>query len=385
MQFLQLLTGDPETFTKEVWGRRLHVHHTAAEPLASLFPLADADALITSGAMRTPQLRLAKDGRVLPEASYTRKASIAGQPMTGLIDARKVLAAFADGATIVFQGLQRSYEPLRQLARGLEQELGHPVQVNAYLTPPGAQGFAVHADTHDVFTFQTHGVKTWELHEQDADGTDRVQVLDLTPGTVFYLPTGTRHAARTRDEASLHVTVGVNQLTWASVLKDVVADVLADGFGEHLPAGVHADPDALAAALRVKLDELADRLRSVEVGSAAERLIDDFATSRLPVLAGGLLDLVGLPALDAHTPVRRRPGSQADGRVVGDTYELRLGDRRLTMPLRVRGHAEALLDGAATCAADLDWDADSALVLVRRLIRESALEIVREDARGLVR
>lgn len=377
MQPLQLLTGDPETFKQEVWGRRLHVHHTDAEPLASLFPLADADALITSGAMRTPQLRLAKDGHVLPEASYTRKASIAGQPMTGLIDARKVLAAFADGTTIVFQGLQRSYEPLRQLARGLEQELGHPVQVNAYLTPPGAQGFAVHADTHDVFTFQTHGVKTWELHDEDTDGTDRVQVLDLTPGTVFYLPTGTRHAARTRDETSLHVTVGINQLTWSGVLKDVVAEVLADGFGQHLPAGVYDDPDALATALRARLDELADRLRCVDAGAAAARLEDDFATSRLPVLAGGLLDLVGLPHLDAHTRVRRRPGSQADGRVVGERYELRLGDRRLTIPLRARGAADALLFGEASCAADLDWDVDSSLVVVRRLVREGALEIVR--------
>ena len=50
-------------------------------------------------AIRTPSIRLAQDGAVLPESSYTRSATLAGKPLTGLVDARKALALFDDGAT----------------------------------------------------------------------------------------------------------------------------------------------------------------------------------------------------------------------------------------------------------------------------------------------
>ncbi len=35
-----------------------------------------------------------------------------------------------------------------------------PLQINAYLTPPGSQGFATHYDTHDVFVLQVDGRNT---------------------------------------------------------------------------------------------------------------------------------------------------------------------------------------------------------------------------------
>ena len=44
-------------------------------------------------------------------------------------------------------------------------DLGHPVQANAYATPAGAQGFAVHHDTHDVFVLQVAGEKRWLVYE----------------------------------------------------------------------------------------------------------------------------------------------------------------------------------------------------------------------------
>ena len=190
--------------------------------LKGLFDIEQADHLITQTAMRTPQLRMAKDGSVLPESAFTRQATIAGKPMTGLLDARKVLDLFSDGATIVFQGLQRYWEPLRQLVRGLEEELGHPCQANAYLTPPGSQGFALHSDSHDVIVFQTYGAKEWEVH----DDAGAHQVM-MTPGTSMYLPTGTPHMARTQATASLHVTVGINRYVWRDLVQKVIDPVLA--------------------------------------------------------------------------------------------------------------------------------------------------------------
>ena len=121
---------------------------------------------------------MAQDGTVLPASRFTRTATLAGVSMTGLVDARKVLDLFDGGATVVLQGLHRYWPPLTDLVRDLELALGHPCQANAYLTPPGSQGFALHSDTHDVFVFQTHGVKDWEVH----DGDD-VRQVRMEPGT----------------------------------------------------------------------------------------------------------------------------------------------------------------------------------------------------------
>ncbi len=376
MNPLGLLSGDAGTFVREVWGNRLLVHEADPDELAGIFGIDDADHLVTTTALRTPQVRLARNGSVVDPAEYTRSATIAGQPMTGLVDARKALALFDGGATIVFQGLQRYWEPLRQLVRGLEQELGHPCQANAYLTPPGSQGFALHSDTHDVFTFQTYGTKEWELH--DADGVHQVQ---MKPGTSMYLPTGTPHMARTGEGvASLHVTVGINQVVWADIIKDVVIRAIdADaGQQDRLPAAPFADLEALAAALSGRLGDLSTLLSGIDVAAEADRLETSFGTGRQPVLAGGLRDLLDVRALDAETPLRRRPGTQCTVKERNGSLELLLGDRRLTLPGAVHAAVCFVVDADRLRPSELPGiDQAGALVLCRRLVREGFLEVVR--------
>ena len=172
----------------------MHVHRTDPGLGRSVLSLADVDHLLTETAIRTPAVRVAHDGSVLAESRFTRGGSLAGKPLTGLVDPRKALALFDEGATIVFQGLHRYWPPITRLVAELELELGHPCQANAYLTPPGSQGFAVHSDSHDVFVFQTAGAKQWEVHGEGGPGD-----LLLEPGVVAYLPTGTPHAARAQE------------------------------------------------------------------------------------------------------------------------------------------------------------------------------------------
>lgn len=375
MSHLDLLSGDARTFVSEVWGRRINVRRIAPADLAGLFDIEQADHLITRTALRTPQLRLARSGSVLPETSYTRHATIAGQPLTGLVDPRKVLDLFSDGATIVFQGLQRYWEPLRQLVRGLETELGHPCQANAYLTPPGSQGFALHSDSHDVFVFQTFGAKQWEVHN-DAGA----HPVLMEPGTCMYLPTGTPHMARTQETASLHVTVGINRYVWRDLVRKVVDPVLAaESFDAPLPADLFADPDALAAALRDRLAKVAASLTSADVAPAIARFERSFASGRQPLLGGGLLDRLTVDSVTDDVAVRRRPGSTCRVRTAGDHLDLLLGDRVVSVPARIRGAVDAVLaqEGPFTPADLVQLDAAGAVVLVKRLVREGLLEVVR--------
>lgn len=365
MNALDLLSGDAQTFLTKVWASRVHLHRTDPQALVGLLSLDDADHLLTASAIRTPAVRMAKDGAVLPESAYTRAATLAGKPLSGLVDARKALALFDDGATVVFQGLQRYWPPLTRLVAELELELGHPCQANAYLTPPGSQGFAVHSDTHDVFVFQTAGSKLWEVHGQD--GPEEVL---LEPGLSMYLPTGTPHAARAQDTVSLHVTLGINQLTWGGLLERAVTPLLSD---EHLPAGYLDDPDALAAGLADRLEQLAADVRRVDTRAAVEAEVRRFLTSRPPRLAGGLHDVLG--EVTATTTLRRRPGHPCVLLDRGDRLEVLLGDRSIDMPAFVRPALEAIRASAELTPEGLPLDPKSNLVLCRRLVREGLLEI----------
>jgi lysine-specific demethylase/histidyl-hydroxylase NO66 len=355
---------------EKIWASHTHLHRTDPAALVGLFSLEDADRLLTGSALRTPALRIAQDGSVLSEKRFTRHATIAGQQLSGLVDPGKALELFRGGATIVFQGLHRYHQPLADVVAELELELGHPCQANAYLTPAGSQGFAVHSDSHDVFVFQTAGTKDWQV-----DGDP----ILMEPGLSLYLPTGTPHAARAQQTVSLHVTIGINQLTWGGLLRRTVEGLLPRE--EHLPAGYLDDPSVLQQGLARRLRELADRIGAVDTGQAAEAEVRRFLTARTPRLAGGLLDAV--TEIGDQTRLRRRRGRPcvlrdlpADGH---DTarIELLLGDRAVTLPARLRPVLEQIRAAETLVPADLPLDEQSRLVLCRRLLREGMLEVDR--------
>jgi bifunctional lysine-specific demethylase and histidyl-hydroxylase NO66 len=376
---LDLLSGDAQAFVRKVWASHVHLHHTDPAELVGLLSLADVDQLLTSAALRTPALRVVQDGTVLAPSRFTRSATLAGSPLTGLVDGRKVLALFDGGATVVLQGLHRYWPPLTELVRTLELELGHPCQANAYLTPPGSQGFARHSDTHDVFVFQTHGRKQWEVVEGDEE-----RGVLLEPGVSMYLPTGTPHSARSQESTSLHVTIGINRLTWRQLLRQLTDQVLADErYDAPLPAGYLDDPDRLGAVLGERLDDLTRGLTDLDPSAAAGERAAAFLRERTPALRGGLLDRVGLEELTDDTRVERRPtaacvivpvhGGQGEGSIT-----VLLGDRELRMPARLAPVMEFVRDQRELRVGDLSsWlDGQSRAVVVRRLVREGLLRIV---------
>ena len=369
---LDLLSGDAQTFLDKVWASHVHVHRADPAALEQVLSLDDADQLVTSAGLRTPALRLAKDGGVLPTGSYTRSASLAGQSLSGLVDPRKVLTLFDEGATVVLQGLHRYWTPVTRLVRGLERALGHPCQANAYLTPPSAQGFALHSDSHDVFVFQTHGTKQWEVH----DGDEARTVL-MEPGTSMYLPTGTPHAARAQDTASLHVTVGINQVTWRQLLTRLTAEVLSDeAYDARIPAGYLDRPDVLARAVSERLGGLAGALTARDPEAVAEDQVARFLTGRNPALRGALTDRATVATIGSGTRLVRREGSACV--LVPGTEELRvlLGDREVRMPPKVLPAMRLVAERAELRPAELPGlDPEGRLVLARRLVREGLLRV----------
>lgn len=231
----------------------------------------------------------------------------------------------------------------------------------------------MHSDSHDVFVFQTAGSKRWEVHGQE--GPEEVL---LEPGLSLYLPTGTPHAARAQDTVSLHVTLGINQLTWRGLVERAVAPALAAVADDHLPAGYLDDPALLSAGLADRLHALAEDVQRLDADVAAEHEVRRFLTSRPVRLGGGVHDVLAARHLADDTPLRRRPGHPCVllDRPGDAQVEVLLGDRSMTAPAWIRPALEEIRARPSFTPADLadHLDPQSRLVLCRRLVREGLLE-----------
>jgi lysine-specific demethylase/histidyl-hydroxylase NO66 len=393
--------GDAAAFVRDHWATAPLLRRGAGlDGFDDLLSLDAVDRFLATSP-RTPAFRLVKDGKPLPPSAYTKSGVMGSQPLADLADAGKVYDHFHAGATIVLQGLHRWWPPLTGFCRELELFLTHPAQVNAYLTPPASRGLGVHHDTHDVFVLQVHGRKLWQVwdaavpfplaHQRklppgaEVPGGAPLVDAELAPGDCLYVPRGFRHAARTAETASLHLTVGIPTRNWNEVLREVVELATEEAwFREGLPVGFADDPAALAKSLAERVAELRRFLDKVDLDRVAERTARRFWAARPPLLRGQLRQLLALDELDDATVVRRRPGAVCRLEVRGDRLTVLLGDRELAMPAGLEPAMRRLLEAASVAVADLagQLDAPSRLVLVRRLVREGLLEQVPDPANG---
>jgi hypothetical protein len=387
---LERCTGDPRSFLANDWGKRAAVRRggpssttvapttVASAGFEDLLSLDDVDRYLTTAALRTPFFRLVKAGDEIPESAYTRSGRTGSRQVTGIANPARVAALFEDGATIVLQGLHRWSDPVARFCRDLELELGHPCQVNAYITPPGAQGLDLHEDAHDVFVLQAFGRKRWEVHAAPNEAEREPLDVEVTSGDTIYLPAGTPHAARAQDVLSGHLTVGVHVTPWREVLTGVVGRMTAE-LDDPVAAGWTDDIEGFAGELRERLAALASALGDVDAGTEAGERRERFLSNRAQLARGTIAERAAAIVVDDATVVVRRPGAVCEVTRRADRLVVLLGDRRLEMPPWVERAVRhiAQLDGDGDLVvgelAHALPDAPSRAVLVRRLIREGLL------------
>lgn len=394
---------DPQTFATSYWGRQLHLatmEERGGDDFSDLFGLDAVDELISDRGLRTPFLRVARDGSTLPERAYTSGGGI-GAGIADQVSDDKLLRLFADGATIVLQGLHRTWGPVRELAAALAADLGHPVQVNAYVTPPQNQGFSDHYDVHDVFVLQIHGEKSWALREpvhrdplRDQPWTDRRTAVEeqarrepalettLRPGDCLYLPRGWVHSARALGGLTVHLTFGVHQWTrhhLAEAVLDRARPLLAEreDLRSSLPLGLDlADDASVEDDVETVRAALLDTLRAVPADEVVRVLRGRARAAQRPAPVRPLAQLSAAETLGPESRLRVRehlmvellPG--ADGEVVVSS---RAG--RFSLPAAPGVALQDLLGAAETPVAALAEDQTEALDLARLLVREGIVTV----------
>jgi lysine-specific demethylase/histidyl-hydroxylase NO66 len=375
--------GDVETFLAERWARvPLLLPKADRRGWVDLVSPADFDQIVTSMSLRLPFFRVVKDGKEIPSASYTRTLKHRSQDASGIIDPTAVTEHYRQGATIVLESLHRYWPPLTQFCRQLEIDLGHPVQVNAYLTPAGARGFARHTDSHDVFVLQTGGRKQWMVYAPDESeeevGTPVIDT-ELGEGACFYIPEGWPHAANTNDVASAHLTVGILSRN-RGVLFDEVVGLAREGdlSSERLPVRLGENEDLIRAMIDEEIEELRLRLDKLDRDELVHRALRRLTTTGQEVMSGQLLQTSHLDRLRDVSRVRVRDKAVFRVWRMGEDVRLLLADRELRLPGFTEPALRAINDAEQLEVRDLapHLDEASRLVLVRRLVREGLLEVL---------
>jgi hypothetical protein len=200
---------------------------------SALLPWPVLNRILEEHRLEPPRLRLTREGKPVPAdnwLSWQPNRRKSGSPIPRL-DSTALTRELREGATLVLDNVDELHDPVRRMAEALERVFHVRVQVNSYSGFRTAHGFDLHWDDHDVFILQVAGRKRWKVYgmtRQFPLGSD-IEAIDEPPteplweglledGDLLYIPRGWWHVATPLDEPTLHLTVGVNNLTGADFL-----------------------------------------------------------------------------------------------------------------------------------------------------------------------
>ena len=392
----RLISVDTREFSEDYWGQQALLSPAAdlPSPFDDLLNADAIDELVSVRGLRTPFLRVAKSGSTLPDKSFTGPGGV-GAGVADQVSDDKLVQLFADGSTMVLQALHRVWPPIIALCQQLAAELGHPVQANAYVTPPQNQGFSNHYDVHDVFVLQIEGEKRWQIHApvldaplRDQPWSDRKRAVEqraaqpplieavLKPGDCLYLPRGFLHAAEALGGVSTHVTIGVHVWTGYALAEQLMRQALSavaqDAAVRHsLPVGVSFDdPSGISDELDAVRESLSQALVDLDAAALTATLHEQARKTSRAAPVGPLKQLRESSSLAGESRVTLRAHLEAtlDHRGTRVVLRSRAGDFDLVEDEVAA--VKTLLTGAAMPADDLGIDLARRMMLAGVAVRE---------------
>jgi len=384
----RLISVEPDRFASNYWGKQALLSRAGelGGDFTDLLDSASIDELVSQRGLRTPFLRVAKDGSTLPDKAFTGPGGV-GAGIADQVSDDKLVRLFADGSTLVLQALHRVWPPIIEFCQHLAAELGHPVQANAYITPPQNQGFSNHYDVHDVFVLQVDGSKRWLIHPpvleaplRDQPWNDRKAAVQarsadnslieavLEPGDCLYLPRGFLHAAKALGGVSTHLTIGVHPWTRFAVAEQVLhqaSQALKQdaSMRRSLPIGVDFNEwETLRPDLELIRRSLISAVENANLGAIFDTLRRSGREAQRAAPIGPLRQLRDADSIDDATMIKLRRHLAASLDHVGGSSVVR--SRPADFALREEDVApmKGLLESGTASAADLGLD------LARRLL-----------------
>src|SRR3569833_3143837 len=326
-----------ESFLDHYQARKhFYVGRSSPGYYAELLSVADLDSILQSRQLPAGFVNVVKDGVRCPIEEWSRFVD-SPRGMHQIALSESLLRFYGDGATLILNQADALVPSLTEACRKLTRELGFPTQTNIYITPRGSAGFSRHSDDHDVLILQIAGSKSWRVYVPDAEE------FELRSGDLLYIPRGMFHDARSCEEDSIHVTLGLKPVYAFELIRDLATLAAERGnFQKPMPPRF-AGPEAVRSFESEFLSGLRALAAEADFTAIAGLRNRDHAAREAEAWSGRFEDLRILPLMTADTVVCRRVEVPAEVANDGKFLYVTFGDRRVTIPVFMQAQLPRIL------------------------------------------
>lgn len=320
--------------------------------------------------------------------------------------------AYRQGASFRIRGINRHWTALWLLCRQIEQVFAFPVGANLYCTPKNSHGLNRHYDRHDTIILQIAGSKHWAVYSSpeklplehvpllafeklgeptqyrgtpvvetvvaQTAGEEPIAEFVIEAGDFLYLPRGFVHEARTSEEFSAHVTIGIHVLTWLDLISVALGQFghKEPRFRKALPVGFNSR-DA-GASIKENFDALLGTFsQNADVSSALEEIGASLIWNQQAIGEGSIIETDEAP-LTANTTVERRPGLLSRFVVDGNFVRIAAAHADVSLPRDFEPALRFVSENSSFRVGDMPGRLSdhSKINLVHRLIKNGFLRVV---------
>lgn len=376
-----------ETFLLDYWDRApLIVSRDQPDYYSGLFSLNSVDELVGLHSFQPGGIRYLPCERAVDPIPFSLSED-------GFADSADVYKKYHQGASLFFHGIHKYRKPIAQLCRSLTRFFRMPSGATAVVSPPGIHSSPTHFDLTNNFLIQVEGSKRYRIYESfealpiarqekphlvspDLLG-DPLYDIELRSGDVLFIPRGFVHEGFASDQGSVHVTAGLNCLTWADLLIETVEALSQRQLPlrralspEILDSGdpTASDQEEYKAMLRLVLDE-------ANLGEAVGGLTDRLLDRMRPLPSNHFEHLNKVDKIQLDTVMYKRNGSYCRLVDDGDSASIQFPGNIVKGPTSI-GPALAYI------ASSIEFTVNSVpgltdtgkLILVRRLVKDGLLQ-----------
>lgn len=278
-----------EEFFATYWETQpLFVSRADNHYFSDLLSVESIKSYVCENAVSFPDVQIVNARSSVPVDEYTN-----GERR---INADQLFEHHERGGTVIVSSVHEKFPAMGVFCQQINKRLQLRCQANAYLSPPGNQGFHSHYDTHDVFVLQVAGRKTFRFYPSEielpfTDDTfhpdnhtedEVVEEVELSAGDTLYIPRGMVHDALADEgEPSLHITLGV----FPFVVRDLLQEMIQVAAEQDVSLRSSVDLTALQLTSE-RLEAIKQSVFTHQIYTeACSRLVDEVAVECLPVTA----------------------------------------------------------------------------------------------------
>lgn len=280
-----------DTFKKVHW-RKKHLHLERDEPkhYDNILQQTDVEDLLNSENLSPELIRVFK-GDVWKNA-MDFSVNKAFELSSALIaDNGKLKECFADGYSIEFNLMEYLIPRSSSFINALLKEVRIPAVAKLFITPPNAQGIRTHFDDEENFILQIAGTKQWTLYPPLYESPiksmrhllgpehlgEALETVHLKAGDLLYVPAGVIHDVKTREDVSIHITIGFTAFRWFDLIRNFAMSASQNlDFRNHIPDELLNAPELKGYETNFKkqLKDLVDKIDVKELLKSQHGLFD---------------------------------------------------------------------------------------------------------------